>query len=659
MNKELKAEIKKQLPNYLEGKGIDLSKNFHCLNPSHPDKNPSMGYFKEGQIVKCFSCDAQYDVLDLIGLDYGLNDYADKLEKAKELFHLTGSPVKAKAVKTTVEKKPLKKEDESDFTSFYEEAKKNLSQTDYYKKRGLTEETAKRFGLGYVHDWQHPKTVKQGYNFSSPRLIIPLSPQSYLARDTRDDIEDKSKPYVKQVVGKKEIFNLEALKGSKPVFIVEGELDAMSIYEVGGEAVALGSISMINRLVENVKEIKPEAPLIIALDNDEAGEKSAKELEAKLKDIEQEALSVNLYGSYKDANEALIKNKSLLKANVKKWQSPEDTAKKEYLKNSAEYLLDGFLDEISNSINTPCISTGFSRLDELLDGGLYEGLYIMGAVSSLGKTTLALQIADQIAMQGHDALIFSLEMARYELMAKSISRHTMIAADKPENKGKYQTHDPKTVRGITEGKRHLEYRPLEREIINEAIEDYKTYASNVFILEGEGDIGVTHIRENVERHIKVRGKKPVVFIDYLQILAPNDVRASDKQNTDKAVLELKRISRDFKIPVIGISSFNRQNYNAKVNMAAFKESGAVEYSSDVLIGLQASGLDGLGSDDIEDQINEVKRNNERDIELVILKNRHGRANAKVAFNYYALFNRFLEETTKNEVYKREEGEKHK
>ena len=51
------------------------------------------------------------------------------------------------------------------------------------------------------------------------------------------------------------------------------------------------------------------------------------------------------------------------------------------------------------------------------------------------------------------------------------------------------------------------------------------------------------------------GTNPVVIIDYLQILAPTDIRATDKQNTDKAVLELKRISRDYSVPIIGISSF--------------------------------------------------------------------------------------------------------
>jgi replicative DNA helicase len=79
------------------------------------------------------------------------------------------------------------------------------------------------------------------------------------------------------------------------------------------------------------------------------------------------------------------------------------------------------------------------------------------------------------------------------------------------------------------------------------------------------------------------------MIDYLQILKPADPRASDKQNTDWAVSELKRISREHKIPVLAISSLNRENYHMPINLTSFKESGAIEYSSDVLIGLQVEG----------------------------------------------------------------------
>ena len=291
------------------------------------------------------------------------------------------------------------------------------------------------------------------------------------------------------------------------------------------------------------------------------------------------------------------------------------------------------MSSIADSVNTLCISTGFSSLDGVLDGGLYEGLYIIGAISSLGKTTFILQIADQIARNEKDILIFSLEMARSELMAKSISRHTL---QQVLNYGG-DVCNAKTSRGITTGKRYVNYNQTEKELIKISILEYEKYSHRIFIIEGIGDIGVRQIREAVKRHILYTGSKPIVIIDYLQILAPYSYRATDKQNTDRAVMELKRISRDYKTTVIGVSSFNRSNYKEIVTMEAFKESGAIEYSSDVLIGLQ---LKGVGSKDFD--VIEAKKKNPRNIELIILKNRNGPVGGKLNFNYYPMFNYFGE-----------------
>ena len=282
----------------------------------------------------------------------------------------------------------------------------------------------------------------------------------------------------------------------------------------------------------------------------------------------------------------------------------------------------------------------------MLEGGLYEGLYIIGAISSLGKTTFALQMADQIAEAGHDVIIFSLEMARAELMAKSISRLTFKLTQQRKN--------AKTTRGITTGKRYAMYSDTEMQLITKAREEYREKISpRVWIWEGMGDLGVEQIRAAVERHINLTGRKPVVMIDYLQILAPYDMRATDKQNTDKAVLELKRISRDHKIPVFGISSFNRDNYTAPVNMASFKESGAIEYSSDVLMGLQYEGMDyseGEADGARQKRIRQLIKDNEEtarkgegvQIHLKILKNRNGSKGSSDPLTFYPMFNIFQE-----------------
>jgi len=71
---EAKEYIKQQLPFYLEGKGISTRKNFCCLNPEHLDTNPSMSYDPKRNKCHCFSCNANYDIFDLIAIDYSFGN---------------------------------------------------------------------------------------------------------------------------------------------------------------------------------------------------------------------------------------------------------------------------------------------------------------------------------------------------------------------------------------------------------------------------------------------------------------------------------------------------------------------------------------------------------------------------------------------------------
>jgi replicative DNA helicase len=627
--------IKGELESYLSSKGINTRKPFKCLNPAHPDKKPSMSYDTKRNKAHCFSCGADYDTLDIIGIDYGITDSGEIFKKAYELFNIDGGQRATEHTHNSIHTNTPTQPQEQDYTAFYREAHQHIKETDYPQRRGLSEETINRFMLGYVENWTHPKAPNAP---PSPRLIIPTSPQSYLARDTRAELTEEQQKYSKSKVGAVRIFNSKALKtADRPIFITEGELDALSIIEVGGEAIATGSTANRRALLELLKSQKPAQPLIIALDNDEAGNKAAQELTEGLQGLNIPFYRLNPYGEHKDANEALQADREAFRAAIEGAEHIEDEAKEAeretYLRTSTAHHLQSFINGIAESVNTPFIPTGFNKLDGVLDGGLYEGLYIVGAISALGKTTFITQIADNIAQSGHDVLIFSLEMARAELMAKSISRHTLEIT--LESGG--DTRNAKTTRGITTGKRYADYSKAERELIEAAIKAYGQYAERIFISEGIGDIGAAQVREAVQKHISFTGRTPTVIIDYLQILAPHSERMTDKQNTDKAVMELKRISRDYKTPVLAISSFNRQNYNSSVTMEAFKESGAVEYSSDVLIGLQLARAGEQGFNATEE-----KKKDPRNIELVILKNRNRRTGDKLIFDYFPLFNYFKE-----------------
>lgn len=598
------------------------------------DTRPSMRLDPARHKAHCFSCGADYDTLDLMRIDYE-TEGTELFAKAYAFFGLHMDNEQTRFQKSDYTKGmtvPV------DYSTYFTKCHARIKDTDYPQRRGLSVATIEKYCLGFDPAWKHPKQAKNKKVPLSPRLIIPTGLSSYIARDTREHLTGKKKEYSKMKVGAVQAFNARVLtEAQKPIFLVEAELDALSVIDVGGEAVGIGSTSGVKSFLEVLKRTPPQQPLIISLDNDNAGERAAEELLRGLEASQIPFYRINISGEHKDASEALERNREAFTRAVREAEDIERIVqaveRETYLKSSAAHRLHAFVGDIHDSVNTPVIPTGFDTLDVMLDGGLYEGLYIMGAISSLGKTTLALQIIDQIASAGVDALVFSLEMSRDELIAKSISRLTM---QQVLQNGGNETGKAKTVRGITEGKRYHYYDNVEHDLINKALGAYYNYANRLFILEGMGDTGVRQIREAVRKHILFTGNKPVVLVDYLQILTPHNERATDKQNTDRAVLELKRISRDCKIPVIVISSFNRAGYRESVKMEGFKESGAIEYSADVLIGLQ---LVGAGSKDFN--VDGAKSKRTRDVELVILKNRNGPTGGKIAFNYYAAFNYFM------------------
>lgn len=629
MSKEI---LKGYLPNYLESRGVSLHKIGSCIVCGRGSKTPCAGYNQRTNKYHCFSCGIDYDILDLIaqeeGLDVdkdfkevlsiGCNMYNIPLESPQNGLNSNYSTNIHSSIKSVSEAKIEQSKDIVDCRQYYNDCHNNLLMTDYMISRGIGQETLDRFLIGY-----DPK---------DKCIVIPVSKHFYIKRS----VEGKRFMNLKGV--EVDIFNKKYLltKQDSPIYITESAIDSLSLEHLGHKSIGLNSTSNAKKFLQIVESCGVENSFIICCDNDDSGAKCIKELTEGLGKLGLYNVAFNISGSYKDVNEALQNDQGQL---VESIPLAVEALTKEINKVADEYMdkmqasrsVGAFFDMVKSKANMPYIPTGFPKLDKLLDGGIYEGLFFVGAISSLGKTTFVLQLADNVAESGQDVLIFSLEMSKYELMAKSISRLTFTESNEPRN--------AKTVRGITNYKRYARYSDTELKLIVDCINKYEQeYGKNIFILEGVGDIGAAEVRAAVDEHFKKTGNRPMVIIDYVQLLAPIDPRMSDKQNTDKSVLELKRISRDYKIPIIGISSLNRENYNLPISMSAFKESGSIEYSSDVLLGLQAKGI---GSDKNFD-INKAKSQNPREIELVILKNRNGATGGKVDYNYYTMFNCFKE-----------------
>ena len=617
-----------------------------CGHGAHGDGLTYNPKSTDGNSLKCFGCGFSGDIIDLYQQQTG-KDYNETLQ---ELAGQLNTTIEAGTDTGTTAKAPEKNQEgkTADYSAYYKQVQANINEKaaqDYLRSRGISAETAAQFGMGYDAAVKTKSVYKNGdkYPDTWQAVVIPNGLNSCIVRNINPKEPTDKNRYRKK--GSSALFNIQALYNSdRPIFICEGELDAISFYEAGAQAVALGSTENREQLIKAVKSQPPKQPLILALDNDEKGEKTQEKLQEELTALGIPFYCYNPYGTEKDANAALTTDRVSFEqeiATAERIQEQEleairEAQRAEYLKGSAAANIEGMQEYIKASASMPAIDTGFKLLNTILDGGLYPGLYIMGAISSLGKTTFCLQMADQIAQRGQDILIFSLEMSKYELMAKSISRHTFLQAEDKRN--------AKTVRGILSGSRYAKYNQQEKEIISTATQNYSEYADHIFIYEGVGDIGVKEVAERVKHHIDITGNKPLVIIDYLQILAPYDERTTDKQNTDKTVLELKRLSRDNNITVIGISSFNRESYKdnssnrGKVSMPDFKESGAIEYSADVLMGLEFAGA---GSKDYDEKTE--KKKNPREVKLVILKNRNGKAWTDVNFYYYPAFNYYQEE----------------
>lgn len=606
--------LKTMLSRYLTVKhGIDIRKPFKCLNPSHDDQHPSMSYYDKGNLVKCFSCGATYDLFDLIGIDYGLHEFKAQKAQAEALYPtgIIDKPLFAnQAYPTTNTKNKSKAEAAMQSTndntasttpaidpeSFYQ----HIHQTTYFQDRGISQEVINRFKLGY--------------DPSTKQVIMPVKGEFYIRRSTDPMAQNKDRYRLPAGI-KKELFNAEALSQKKPVFITEGIIDALSIITAGHEALALPAATDINLLKDEIKkqiEAKTVLPeLILCLDNDEAGQKAAHELSEYLKKNKLPHSAAIIPKEYKDANGYLKASKSAFKGFLSDAIEGEDNTSLSF------HVL-----SIQNANNLDFyIPTGFDKLDSSLDRGLYEGLIVLGAIPSLGKTTFALQMALQMAEAGNHVYFYSLEQSARELtikllsnkMSKPIADIRRIAWSFCKDQNISEQDQNNFVEASDSLHKLNNFRIIERCRSAEAI------------------------AKDVQRRYYRTGEQAMIIIDYLQILETPGARLTDKQAVDQNITALKRLSAEFHVPVMAISNLNRENYDKDITMKAFKESGGIEYSTDVLLGMQFTAMR-ENKDNID--LDDLKEANPRKVQIKILKNRNGQAGGQINFDYNAMLNQF-------------------
>lgn len=653
-NDDLKAYINSQEPVFLSDA---RHKGFVCPVCGNGRGKDGDGLTRKDGRYHCFKCGLHEDTVGLIGKYFDL-DFLDCLSKGADIYGVSrdrtttssSAPVKEPAqVKT-----PAPEEPEADFTEQYKAWNRAINEEGneglmYLQARGLSLETINRFNIGYVPDWKHPKTEQYDRVPTTPRVIIPTGPGTYLARDTRpaDELTEEQRKYTKSKVGTgHKVYNAEALKNAHGnVFVVEGEIDALSIIEAGGQAVGLGSASNKRAFLDCVKQYDPHVTFTILPDNDETGRKTAKELQEELSELKKKAYVLDLFDDCKDANEYLVKNRAELVRRIKD-VNIDPAYYDQYRKNRTSSHLQGLVNRMASGVQSTAVSTGFSRLNDLLDGGFYEDLYILMAGTGHGKTALTLQMADTIAKSGRRVLFYNLELSNEELIARSISRETFEIA----------TADYKdetlavSARDVTDVSRFKTYTKDQKAVFKEAVDRYREYCDNIVFHEALGYFDTEKIDAEMNFYVKKDGKAPVVMVDYLQMLSLGVALNTDKKNLterqaiDKAILDLKAVSRKYKTTVFVLSSMNRdaQNEfsNKEITQSGAKESGGIEYTAGTVMSLDYARRRDFGKKGETSEAQEAVKY-PRKMRLFIHKNRYGVPKQDVYLDYYSRYNFFF------------------
>lgn len=201
--------------------------------------------------------------------------------------------------------------------------------------------------------------------------------------------------------------------------------------------------------------------------------------------------------------------------------------------------------------------TGITDLDKITCGLHKQELTIIGARPGVGKTTLALQIAEHIAEKGIETAIISLEMSDSQIIQKMLSKRTKVNSYK--------------MRMGTLEEQDLEKIGLASASISQLPIHLITKARTI-----------QHI-ENIARKLKNKSNLGLMVIDYIQLIKNKGKFNSREQEVADITRTLKLLSLELNIPIIGLCQLNRNATRQEPTLADLRESGAIEQDADNVI----------------------------------------------------------------------------
>jgi replicative DNA helicase len=602
---------------------------------------------KNKQLFHCHACDAGGDVFGLAGILKGTDNRIEQLKEVadfagirldlgdyKDFKSKTKSPSKIQQQKKTEEE--IKKLEEGraaehqkliQFQVDIQDNKINAPAVSYLEKRGISLKDAVRCGVGY--------------DSCSRRVVVPCVGSEYYHFDRAIDENTKIKHMKPKSdeVGSQPLYNPAALN-SDVVVLVEGEFDALTLRVLGFDNVIMtgGGTSCLSTILQRING-KPSKPtFLLFFDQDEKGDRFTTTALEQFQNVGAKAVdirkSLELQG--KDANEMYLNHSETIRANLLGLISNVRMDRQREIKEAYESTLLSsgivsnsavLLSLVEQTGLAEPIPTGFSKLDEKLNGGFQaKQLITLGATSSIGKTSWFVQVAHNMASAGVPVLYVSIEPSPIELFAKMVSMYTYFNRVSGEAGIPYKTL-------LIKDNDRLQNVKIKNQIDRATKELYVNLKDKLQIQSSiNSRPTVRQIKENAQKIAEFEGKPPVIFIDYLQLLEPVSERDQERQIVDKNLTALKQMANALNTPVALISSINRASYCLQVEFESFKESGAIEYSSDVVLGLQPAQLaeaeeqaKGEGQKKaMRNCLRESKSESVSDVTFRILKHRNGK-----------------------------------
>lgn len=291
-----------------------------CGNGKGDDATPVEVEFKGDRwLYHCFrECGFQGDLLKIIATEEHLNlrDHSDMCKALAIGAQLIGYPLDSTFVASTKKKNftPKKKRETSSselplIQIDIADSQNHLDELPESDRRGLNIETFRHFSCGYFDKWAHPKIrLEKSKAFTTRRIIIPTSDKAhYLAALPLSDRDKIDKQYWKMHAGAKtQLFNFSALSSdAEIILVVEGEFDAMSIWQASSGNIAVvatlsaGGYKELLLTLLNEKKISDKKFLLL-FDSDDTGRTNSQNLRGELSKRNIPSVSRFLFDSLTD-----------------------------------------------------------------------------------------------------------------------------------------------------------------------------------------------------------------------------------------------------------------------------------------------------------------------------------------------------------------------